>query len=126
MTTHHPNHPASCTNPDCTLSYRDHLLSISIAPSALITRAPEASQTNTRDQRWQDDMDAFKRLHKEGLTPPQQDGARFREQNAETPSDITHRPVDINYEKHGGDSWHTEARKPTPTGAPSLPQIQAK
>lgn len=92
------SHPSSCKHPDtCTLSYRDHLLGISITSTALPSRFPEAARTNIREKRWARDIPAFKRLHAEGVSPPQIDGSALRERRGETVYDITERPVTIDY-----------------------------
>lgn len=100
------SHPASCTDPNCDLSYRDHLLSVNIAPSAHPTRSPDAIQTNVREQRWHKDHAAFRRLHKEGHTPDHIDGSAFREAHGETVEDLTTRRVSIDRTRVGGETWH--------------------
>lgn len=98
-------HPASCKDPDnCTLPYVDHLRGFvagaSAIPNRAVTRTPgspdePAIQTHIREKRWQRDIAAFRRLHKDGLTPPQIDGAALREREGKTVYDITQRPVTI-------------------------------
>lgn len=98
------SHPSSCVDPDCSLSYRDHLISIGYTskamPSRMITRTPgmpdePAVQTEVRERRWQRDNAAFRRLAAQGLTPPQVDGSALRERQGKTEYDITQRPVTI-------------------------------
>lgn len=98
------SHPASCTDPSCTLTYIEHLRTIRISGAALPTRAVNRTpgqpdepliQTITREKRWERDNEAYKRLHKQGYRPPQVDGARFRERTAETVYDINERPVTV-------------------------------
>ncbi len=91
------SHPSSCHDPECTLTYRQHLFGISIAPSAMPTRHPEVVATNIRERRWARDIPAFRRLHKEGHPPPLVDGAALRERQAETVYDVEQRPVSIDY-----------------------------
>lgn len=91
------SHPSSCKDPSCTLSYVDHLRGISFSSDATPTRNPEAHATNIREKRWNRDIPAFKRLHKQGLTPPQIDGSRLRELKGENEYDITRRQVKIDY-----------------------------
>lgn len=100
------SHPQSCTDPDCTLSYRDHLLTIGFDSGAFPTRLynhtpgqPDEplTQTNIREKRWHRDMDAFKRLIKHGVCPPQVDGSALREREGKDRHDIEHRQVTIDY-----------------------------
>lgn len=100
------SHPTSCKDPNCTLNYRDHLLSINLSANALPTRrvshhdnVPDepVAQTLIREKRWDRDMAAFKRLHDDGLTPPQIDGSALRERQGETVYDVTERKVKIDY-----------------------------
>jgi len=70
-------HPTSCANPDtCLLSYRDHLLGISVSPAATpsraVTRTPglpdePTSETRARERRMGRDLPAFKRLREAGV-----------------------------------------------------------
>lgn len=94
------SHPQSCKNPEsCQLSYVEHLRGFAIASGAMPTRrgASEVQAVNIREKRWQRDMDAFMRLHREGHTPPKIDGSALREREGQTVYDITSRPVDIDY-----------------------------
>lgn len=98
-------HPACCKDPDnCELSYADHLRGVGISAYAIPNRAttktpgsPDepAIQTHIREKRWERDNAAFRRLHKDGLTPPQIDGSALREREGKTEYDITQRPVTI-------------------------------
>lgn len=100
-------HPASCKSPaTCTLSYRDHLVGFGVSataiPSRLINHTPgvpdePVAQTLIRERRWDRDMAAFKRLHDQGLTPPQVDGSALRERQGQTEYDVTERPVIVDY-----------------------------
>lgn len=100
-------HPESCKDPDCTLTYVQHLRSISVSAAAMPTRGVNRTpgqpdepitQTLTRERRWNRDIDAYKRLYREGLRPPRVDGSAFRERNGETRYDIEARDVKIDYE----------------------------
>ena len=64
--------PSGCHN-----TYREHLLSINIAPSATPSRrgGQEAKEINERERRWQKDMPAYKEMRKTGLWPTRIDGA---------------------------------------------------
>lgn len=99
------HHPSCCKDPDtCTLTYVQHLQGVGISANAIpnraVTRTPGSpdeptTQTLVREKRWQRDMAAFRRLHKDGLTPPQIDGSALREREGKTVYDITQRPVTI-------------------------------
>jgi hypothetical protein len=107
-------HPSSCQDPNCSLSYRDHLLTIAFSSDALPTRKPSATQTNIREKRWQADHDAFRRLTKQGYMPAQIDGSALREQKGQNEWDVTDRPVNINFTEPGGDTfgYPKEIKKP--------------
>lgn len=91
-------HPESCTDPDCTLSYRDHLLGIRVAANAMPTRSgPELLATMVREKRWERDMGAYKRLRADGIQPPQIDGSALRERQGVDNYDVEHRPITIDY-----------------------------
>lgn len=81
-------HPASCTDPSCTLTYRDHLVGIGIAAAALPTRAvtrnagqPDEPSTVTRarEKRIEADLPAYKRMRDAGLRPRSTVGAQAAE-----------------------------------------------
>lgn len=92
------SHPACCRNPEsCNLSYVEHLRGFSIGAEAMPTRAPNAIQQKIRTKRWERDMDAYRRLRKEGFHPPKIDGSRLRERQGENAYDINERPVKIDY-----------------------------
>lgn len=61
----------------CHDTYREHLLSINIAPSATPSRrgGQQAKEINEREARWQKDMHAYKEMRKTGLWPTRIDGA---------------------------------------------------
>jgi len=99
-------HPACCLNPDtCTLTYKEHIYGFGIGAAALPTRAinrtrghPDepVAQTLIREKRWDRDMDAYKRLHRQGHRPPAIEGAALRERIGSTDSDMS-RPITIDY-----------------------------
>lgn len=101
-------HPQACKDPDnCTLSYVDHLRGFGLAATAIPTRLVNKTegqpdepltQALTREKRWERDIAAYKRLHKQGLRPPRVDGSRHRERTAETSYDINERPVTVDYQ----------------------------
>ena len=82
------SHPASCTEPDCNLSYRDHLVGIGISPAATPTRSvtrtrgladEPTTKTRAREQSWTRDLPAYKRLRDNGVRPPSTRGAAHLE-----------------------------------------------
>lgn len=90
-------HPESCNDPTCTLSYRDHLLSIRVSAAAMPTRHSDTLETMVREKRWQRDIDAYKRLRSDGLQPPRVDGAALREKQGQDAYDVESREVTIDY-----------------------------
>ena len=100
------SHPESCHDPNCALTYREHLINIGFTADAMPTRLTNrtpgqpdepAIQTSRRERRWVKDIDAYKRLHAQGYRPPRVDGSAFREKHAESALDIEHRPVTVDY-----------------------------
>lgn len=87
------SHPTSCFDPNCRLSYRDHLTGIALAASAIPSRRPEAQRIDATEARWHRDMDAYTRLRRDGLQPPKIDGSRERELYARTEAEVEGRPV---------------------------------
>lgn len=98
-------HPQSCKDPEnCNLRYVEHLRGFSLTSEAMPTRGKnhEVVRTNIREKRWMRDIPAFKRLTKEGYDVPQIDGSALREKQGETPFDLEHRKVTIDYEDGSG------------------------
>lgn len=89
--------PASCKDPDCRLTYREHLLSVGIGADALPTRSPNANYQKVRTKRWERDMGAYKRLRDDGLNPPAIDGAALREKQGKDRYDVEARPVTVDF-----------------------------
>lgn len=75
-------HPCDCP------TYREHLLSIGFAASAMPTRRAEASKVNAKEKRWEADMPAYRRLRKDGLQPQTIDGAARLEAHADTALEV--------------------------------------
>ena len=82
------SHPAGCHDPACTLTYREHLLTVGIATAALPTRAVTRTegqpdepsfQTAARQRRFDRDIPSYKRLTEAGAILPSVDGAACRE-----------------------------------------------
>lgn len=81
-------HPASCTDPDCTLTYREHLLDVNVAPSAMPTRHPRSVALTVKENAWSRDMDSYKRLRRDGIQPKGIDGAAHLEGHAESQIEV--------------------------------------
>lgn len=63
-----------CGKPCECQSYRDHLLSVSVAASALPSRNPIAADTERSQRELAKDAPAYRRLRAEGLQPKSVDG----------------------------------------------------
>ena len=61
---------------------------VAFASSAMPSRRNHAASVNATERRWEKDMDAYKRLRRDGLQPASVDGARNLEQKAEHRSQI--------------------------------------
>lgn len=92
-------HPESCTDPNCTLTYREHLLGISVSAAALPSRSQSEDVVSTlvREKRWDRDIGAYKRLRDDGYQPPQIDGAALRERQGKNEYDLESRAVTVDY-----------------------------
>ena len=91
-------HPECCTDPDCTLTYREHLVGFGVAAAAIPSRTkPDTLNTLVREKRWERDMKAYDNLRDQGYQPPQIDGSALREREGQDTYDIEHRPVTIDY-----------------------------
>lgn len=78
----------SCGKPcDCE-SYRDHLLSVGFAASAMPSRKGQVAQTEAREAVLGKDMDAYKRLRRDGTQPRSIDGSAHLEARATEKSEI--------------------------------------
>lgn len=64
-------------------TYRDHLLTVGVAASAMPSRKGTVAATEAKERTLDGDLDAYKRLRKNGLQPKGIDGARRLEQGAE-------------------------------------------
>lgn len=64
---------------------------VNIAPSALEGKGAQVRHINTKDERLDADMPAYKRMRQRGLQPRQVDGARLVENEVQDNFDITHR-----------------------------------
>lgn len=81
--------PSSCREPDCTLTYREHLLGISLASSAVPSRRPVAAETSATAKKWEKDLPAYKRLRDDGLRPARTEGAAELERTATCEEHVT-------------------------------------
>jgi hypothetical protein len=61
---------------------------VSFAASSMPSRRGQAAQINATERRWEKDMDAYKRLRRDGLQPAHIDGAREIEQKATDRSQV--------------------------------------
>lgn len=57
---------------------------IAVSSDAMPTRRSHAHQINETERRWDKDMDAYKRLRKDGLQPKKIDGSAYVEARAKT------------------------------------------
>lgn len=72
----------SCGKPCQCPSYRDHLLSVGVAASAMPSRRGDVARTEARERVLAKDMSAYKRLRRDGLQPAHVDGSARLEQRA--------------------------------------------
>lgn len=72
-----------CGKPCRCSTYREHLLSVGIAASAMPTRRGEVVDFLTRERALAKDADAYRRLRKEGLQPKGVDGSHRLEARAD-------------------------------------------
>lgn len=72
MALHHETHPEPVDG-----CYGCKLVGLQVAPSAMPSRkgGAEAASVNAKEKEWHTDMDAYRSLRKNGLQPPQIDGA---------------------------------------------------
>ena len=82
------SHPASCVDPSCELTYREHLLGIAVSASAIPSRRSFAMSKVTQERQWDRDMPAYKRLRANGLQPRQIDGSALVEKMATSESQV--------------------------------------
>ena len=92
----------------CCASYRDHLLSVSVAPSATPSRHPQAVEVNEREARWHKDMPAYKRLVDSGVQPPRIDGCADIEARAETKLEVERATVLTDRQRRQVESLRSE------------------
>lgn len=67
--------PKPCGHPCACFSYREHLLSVSIAAAATPSRRPEVVDIDRREKALALDAPAYKRLRRDGLQPDHVDGS---------------------------------------------------
>lgn len=91
------SHPQSCTDPNCTLTYRQHLLSVGIGAAAFPTRKPRVNTIETTEKRWSADHDAFDRLSRQGYDVPELDGAAAREKYSTNDWDVENGIVKVDW-----------------------------
>lgn len=59
----------ACGKPCNCASYREHLLSVGFAASAMPSRHATVADTTVREKKLDKDLDAYKRLRADGLQP---------------------------------------------------------
>lgn len=72
-----------CGKPCACPTYRDHLLSVGIAASATPSRRPATAATEVQERQLDRDLDAYRRLRKDGLQPKGIDGSARLEARAD-------------------------------------------
>lgn len=95
-------HPACCKNPEsCSLTYREHLVGVGLAASAIPTRAVTRNEgthnepsivTKARERQLEKDMPAYKRLRQDGLHPRSIKGSARLEATATSAAQIEGKP----------------------------------
>ena len=80
---HHRTHPTPVEGCD-----RCRWSSVTVAPSAMPSRSPEAVRINAKEKRWERDMPAYSRMRKNGVQPKAIDGSARIEQMAETKMEV--------------------------------------
>lgn len=77
-----------CGKPCACPTYRDHLLSVGIAASALPSRRGGVINNEQRERTLAKDLRSYRNLRLDGLQPPRIDGSHRLEQGAETPLEV--------------------------------------
>lgn len=82
----------TCGKPCGCPSYRDHLLSIAVAPSATPSRGggARAAEVNAMEAKWQQDHAAYRRLVKDGMQPKSLNHAADLERFASSKAEVEH------------------------------------
>lgn len=78
----------ACGKPCNCETYRDHLLSVGFAAAAMPSRKGAVAHTEAKERVLRQDLDAYKRLRRDGLQPPQIDGSARIEKRATTASQV--------------------------------------
>lgn len=78
----------SCGKPCACPSYREHLLSVGFAASAMPSRKGDVIHTERRERQFGKDADAYRRLRRSGLQPPHVDGSHRLEAHADRAIEI--------------------------------------
>jgi hypothetical protein len=82
------SHPACCTDPDCTLAYREHLVGFGISADAIPTRRPRSAWKNHADRQVSKDLAEYKTLRSQGIAPNQVQGCSELVKRATTKEQI--------------------------------------
>lgn len=103
------SHPQGCKDPDCQLTYREHLLSVGIGAECFPTRSGHhkgesinMGETAVRQKRWDRDMAAYLRLRKQGYGPPKIDGSYALERYGRGASDFNGETMRMNVDYSDG------------------------
>lgn len=73
----------SCGKPCECSTYRDHLLSVSVAAAALPSRRGAVAATEAEERTLRKDIDAYRRFRRDGLEPTSYIGAAELEKRAD-------------------------------------------
>ncbi len=73
-------------------AFRDKLRSISFGTVPGGTRSQAVARIDQTERQWSQDIDAYRRLRKEGRQPPAIDGSATREKHAETAAQVDGTP----------------------------------
>lgn len=82
----------SCGKPCGCESYRTHLLSVGFSAAAMPSRRPVVADTIAKETVLSRDMDAYKRLRRDGTQPVRIDGCAAVEKIATTAAQVEGRP----------------------------------
>lgn len=102
--THLKDESGECT-PGC---FGCKLESVTVAPSAMGTRHPEAARAAVKDPKLDKDREAYRRLRRNGEQPRHVEGAALLEATAETSAEVT---TGLLMTEHGRDLLDTKARR---------------
>lgn len=85
-------HPASCRDPECELTYVEHLRGFAVAAAATPNRRPETVRIDAKDAAFERDAPAYKALRRQGFQPRDIDGCHELQATAKDRHDIEGTP----------------------------------